>query len=210
MENELTQENDLSELLASLNDDEPSQEVSEEQTNKALDLNEFNEYKNASETRIKELENELKTLKETKEPEEIKEQDSERQSVLKELGLDGLDEKLKYINEFEAKQKQRESQEALALRFAKLESELRKTHPSMDLKALSEIGAKLEGLKDGDLSSWNTLINIINKANNTKKADDLSISVNANKKSEFNEKLKKGEEINDIDLGQELMSLMGD
>ena len=208
MENELTQENDLSELLASLNDDLSQEE--QEQTNKALDLNEFNEYKNASETRIKELENELKTLKETKEPEEIKEQDSERQSVLKELGLDGLDEKLKYINEFEAKQKQRESQEALALRFAKLESELRKTHPSMDLKALSEIGAKLEGLKDGDLSSWNTLINIINKANNTKKADDLSISVNANKKSEFNEKLKKGEEINDIDLGQELMSLMGD
>lgn len=148
---------------------------------------------------------ELEALKNPKK--EPSEQELQREQYLKELGLDGLDEKLKRLEELDKKQKDKEEQDALIAKYAQVESELRKAYPDADLKAMAELATKLNGLGEGNIDSWKTLLNLVRKSNNAKKAEDLSSANNNVRTSDFNDKLKKGE-VSEIDLGKELLSLV--
>lgn len=199
--NELSQDENAN-ALSNEKGEEPSQdEKSQKVDYKAM----FESYKAENDNKLNALMSELEALKNPKK--EPSEQEIQRALYLKELGLDGLDEKLKKLEELDKKQKDKEEQDALIAKYAQVESELRKAYPDADLKAMGELATKLSGLSDGDIESWKTLLNLVNKTNNTKKAEDLSSSNNNTKLSDFNEKLKKGE-VSNIDLGKELMSLI--
>ncbi len=166
----------------------------------------FENYKNENDNKLNALMSELEALKNPKK--EPSEQELQREQYLKELGLDGLDEKLKRLEELDKKQKEKEEQDALIAKYAQVERELRKSYPDADLKAMGELATKLSGLAQGDIESWKTLLNLVSKNNNSKKIDDLSSGANDLRVSNFDERVKKGEEISPIDLGKELMSLM--
>lgn len=198
--NELSQDENAK--LSNEKGEEPSQdEKSQKVDYKAM----FEAYKAENDNKLNALMSELEALKNPKK--EPSEQEIQRALYLKELGLDGLNEKLKRLEELDKKQKDREEQDALIAKYAQVESELRKAYPDADLKAMGELATKLSGLSEGDIESWKTLLNLVNKTNNTKKAEDLSSANNNTKLSDFNEKLKKGE-VSNIDLGKELMSLI--
>ncbi|WP_348518105.1 hypothetical protein [Campylobacter sp. CCS1377] len=165
----------------------------------------YESLKKESEAKYKSLEDELKALKNP--PKEPSEKELQRESYLKELGLSDINEKLKRLDEFEIKQKQREEQDALMSKYANVESELKKAYPDVDLKALSEIAAKLSGLSEANIDSWKTLITIINKGANAKKADEYMSSTKSEVASDFSKKSKEGN-VDNIDLGKELLSLM--
>lgn len=163
----------------------------------------FEAYKSENENKLNALMSELEALKNPK----PREQDLQREQYLKELGLDGLDEKLKRLEELDKKQKDKEEQDALIAKYAQVESELRKAYPDADLKAMAELATKLKGLGEGNIDSWKTLLHLVGKSNNVKKAEDLSSTNNNVRTSDFNDKLKKGT-VNEIDLGKELLSLI--
>lgn len=210
-------ENDvLKDLMNVITDDDKAQEANHdatqvaenEATNDAIAENEgdykamFEAYKNENENKLNALMSELEALKNPK-----KEQNEQREQYLKELGLDGLDEKLKRLEELDKKQKDKEEQDALIAKYAQVESELRKAYPDADLKAMAELATKLKGLGEGNIDSWKTLLHLVGKSNNVKKAEDLSSTNNNVRTSDFNDKLKKGT-VNEIDLGKELLSLI--
>ncbi|TKX30498.1 DUF4460 domain-containing protein [Campylobacter estrildidarum] len=207
-------ENDaLKDLMQAISDDGANEPIKEEGTEPAKERDNepdykamFEAYKSENDNKLNVLMSELEALKNPKK--EPSEQERQRVEYLKELGLDGIDEKLKRLEELDQKQREKEEQEALVAKYAQVESELRKAYPDADLKAMGELATKLSGLANGDLESWKTLLNLVNKSSNTKKADDSTSGSNNIKTSDFNEKLKKGEEISPIDLGKELMSLM--
>lgn len=182
-----------------------------EATNDAIAENEgdykamFEAYKSENDNKINALMSELEALKNPKK--EPSEQNLQREQYLKELGLDGLDEKLKRLEELDKKQKDKEEQDALIAKYAQVESELRKAYPDADLKAMAELATKLKGLGEGNIDSWKTLLHLVGKSNNVKKAEDLSSTNNNVRLSDFNDKLKKGT-VNEIDLGKELLSLI--
>ncbi|HBK2051680.1 TPA: hypothetical protein SBY58_000891 [Campylobacter coli] len=165
----------------------------------------FEAYKSENDNKLNVLMGELEALKNPKK--EPSEQELQREQYLKELGLDGLDEKLKRLEELDKKQKDKEEQDALIAKYAQVESELRKAYPDADLKAMAELATKLNGLGEGNIDSWKTLLNLVGKSNNAKKAEDLSSANNNVRTSDFNDKLKKGE-VSEIDLGKELLSLV--
>ncbi|HDZ5094398.1 TPA: hypothetical protein RTH14_001670 [Campylobacter jejuni] len=193
------------------NSEEPTQEANEDPMQvvenepdydyKAM----FEAYKSENDNKLNALMSELEVLKNPKK--EPSEQDLQREQYLKELGLDGLDEKLKRLEEIDKKQKDKEEQDALIAKYAQVESELRKSYPDADLKAMAELATKLNGLGEGNIDSWKTLLNLVGKSNNAKKAEDLSNMNNNVRTSDFNDKLKKGE-VSEIDLGKELLSLV--
>ncbi|EJP7042201.1 hypothetical protein NY683_001885 [Campylobacter coli] len=180
---------------------EPTQVVDNEPDYKAM----FETYKSENDSKLNALMSELETLKNPKK--EPSEQELQRQQYLKELGLDGLDEKLKRLEELDKKQRDKEEQDALIAKYTQVESELRKAYPDADLKAMAELATKLNGLGEGNIDSWKTLLNLVGKSNNAKKAEDLSSANNNVRTSDFNDKLKKGE-VSEIDLGKELLSLV--
>lgn len=163
----------------------------------------FEAYKSENDNKLNALMSELEALKNPK----PREQDLQREQYLKELGLDGLDEKLKRLEELDKKQKDKEEQDALIAKYAQVESELRKAYPDADLKAMAELATKLKGLGEGNIDSWKTLLHLVGKSNIVKKAEDLSSTNNNVRLSDFNDKLKKGA-VNEIDLGKELLSLI--
>ncbi|ELU0310632.1 hypothetical protein ACV520_000263 [Campylobacter jejuni] len=187
------------------NGDEPTQ-VEDNESMQVANENEpdykamFEAYKSENDNKC-----ELEALKNPKK--EPSEQELQREQYLKELGLDGLDEKLKRLEELDKKQKDKEEQDALIAKYAQVESELRKAYPDADLKAMAELATKLNGLGEGNIDSWKTLLNLVGKSNNAKKAEDLSSANNNVRTSDFNDKLKKGE-VSEIDLGKELLSLV--
>ncbi|ULO00170.1 hypothetical protein [Campylobacter molothri] len=208
-------ENDaLKDLMDAISDDEganepikegsvePDQNAGNEPDYKAM----FETYKNENESKLNALMSELEALKNPKK--EPSEQERQRIEYLKELGLDGIDDKLKKLEELEQKQKEKEEKEALIAKYTQVENELRKSYPDIDLKSMGELASKLSGLANGDLESWKTLLNLVNKTSNIKKADDLIGGGNNIKTSDFDEKIKKGEEVSPIDLGKELMSFI--
>lgn len=71
---------------------------------------------------------------------------------------------------------------------------------------MAELATKLNGLGEGNIDSWKTLLNLVGKSNNAKKAEDLSSANNNVRTSDFNDKLKG--EVSEIDLGKELLSLV--
>lgn len=183
-------------------DNEPTQVANENEPDyKAM----FEAYKSENDNKLNALMGELESLKNPKK--EPSEQELQREQYLKELGLDGLDEKLKRLEELDKKQKDKEEQDALIAKYAQVESELRKAYPDADLKAMAELATKLNGLGEGNIDSWKTLLNLVGKSNNAKKAEDLSSANNNVRTSDFNDKLKKGE-VSEIDLGKELLSLV--
>ncbi|HFN7057810.1 TPA: hypothetical protein ACHGPX_001938, partial [Campylobacter jejuni] len=101
-------------------------------------------YKSENDNKLNALMSELEALKNPKK--EPSEQELQREQYLKELGLDGLDEKLKRLEELDKKQKDKEEQDALIAKYAQVESELRKAYPDADLKAMAELATKLNGL----------------------------------------------------------------
>ncbi|EAJ5194573.1 hypothetical protein RLQ69_001916 [Campylobacter jejuni] len=163
----------------------------------------FEAYKSENDNKLNALMSELEALKNPKK--EPSEQELQREQYLKELGLDGLDEKLKRLEELDKKQKDKEEQDALIAKYAQVESQLRKAYPDADLKAMAELATKLNGLSQGNIDSWKTLLNLVR--NNAKKAEDLSSTNNNVRLSDFNDKLKKGA-VSEIDLGKELLSLV--
>ncbi|EAI7689923.1 hypothetical protein CNT90_05945 [Campylobacter jejuni] len=192
---------------AANNGDEPTQVVDNEST-QVVNENEpdykamFEAYKSENDNKLNALMSELEALKNPKK--EPSEQELQREQYLKELGLD---EKLKRLEELDKKQKDKEEQDALIAKYAQVESELRKAYPDADLKAMAELATKLNGLGEGNIDSWKTLLNLVGKSNNAKKAEDLSSANNNVRTSDFNDKLKKGE-VSEIDLGKELLSLV--
>ncbi|EAJ0057745.1 hypothetical protein CK590_07525 [Campylobacter jejuni] len=210
-------ENDvLKDLMNVITDDDKAQEANHDATQVAenepmhvANENEsdykamFEAYKSENENKLNALMSELEALKNPK----PREQDLQREQYLKELGLDGLDEKLKRLEELDKKQKDKEEQDALIAKYAQVESELRKAYPDADLKAMAELATKLKGLGEGNIDSWKTLLHLVGKSNNVKKAEDLSSTNNNVRPSDFNDKLKKGT-VNEIDLGKELLSLI--
>lgn len=194
---------------AQVMDNDATQVAENEATNDAIAENEgdykamFEAYKSENENKLNALMSELEALKNPK----PREQDLQREQYLKELGLDGLDEKLKRLEELDKKQKDKEEQDALIAKYAQVESELRKAYPDADLKAMAELATKLKGLGEGNIDSWKTLLHLVGKSNNVKKAEDLSSTNNNVRLSDFNDKLKKGT-VNEIDLGKELLSLI--
>ncbi|ENY9532871.1 hypothetical protein ACSGVH_000773 [Campylobacter coli] len=192
------------------NGDEPTQ-VEDNESMQVVNENEpdykamFEAYKSENDNKLNALMSELEALKNPKK--EPSEQELQREQYLKELGLDGLDEKLKRLEELDKKQKDKEEQDALIAKYAQVESELRKAYPDADLKAMAELATKLNGLGEGNIDSWKTLLNLVGKSNNAKKAEDLSSANNNVRTSDFNDKLKKGE-VSEIDLGKELLSLV--
>ncbi|HDZ4294292.1 TPA: hypothetical protein RTB24_001698 [Campylobacter jejuni] len=180
-------------------DNEPMQVTNENEPDyKAM----FEAYKSENDNKLNALMSELEALKNPKK--ESSEQELQREQYLKELGLD---EKLKRLEELDKKQKDKEEQDALIAKYAQVESELRKAYPDADLKAMAELATKLNGLGEGNIDSWKTLLNLVGKSNNAKKAEDLSSANNNVRTSDFNDKLKKGE-VSEIDLGKELLSLV--
>ena len=170
------------------------------------ELKKQNEQKsNENEERFKLIMEELSNLKNPKK--QLSEQELQRSEYLKELGLDGIDEKLKRLEELDKKQQDKEAQDALMAKYTQVESELRKAYPDADLKAMAELATKLSGLSEANIDSWKTLLNLVHKTSNVKKADNLMSENNNIKTSDFNEKLKKGK-VNEIDLGKELLSLV--
>ncbi|ELR6517931.1 hypothetical protein QRV40_002072, partial [Campylobacter coli] len=150
-------------------DNEPMQVANENEPDyKAM----FEAYKSENDNKLNALMSELEALKNPKK--EPSEQELQREQYLKELGLDGLDEKLKRLEELDKKQKDKEEQDALIAKYAQVESELRKAYPDADLKAMAELATKLNGLGEGNIDSWKTLLNLVGKSNNAKKAEDLS------------------------------------
>lgn len=213
-------ENDvLKDLMNVITDDDKAQEANatqvadNEATNEAIADNEsdykamFEAYKSENDNKLNALMSELEALKNPKKEQKPREQDLQREQYLKELGLDGLDEKLKRLEELDKKQKDKEEQDALIAKYAQVESELRKAYPDADLKAMAELATKLKGLGEGNIDSWKTLLHLVGKSNNAKKAEDLSSTNNNVRLSDFNDKLKKGA-LNEIDLGKELLSLI--
>ncbi|EOI4146440.1 hypothetical protein ACMTWA_001976, partial [Campylobacter jejuni] len=93
------------------------------------------------------------------------------------------------LEELDKKQKDKEEQDALIAKYAQVESELRKAYPDADLKAMAELATKLNGLGEGNIDSWKTLLNLVGKSNNAKKAEDLSSANNNVRTSDFNDKL---------------------
>ncbi|ABS43149.1 conserved hypothetical protein [Campylobacter jejuni subsp. doylei 269.97] len=178
---------------------EPTQVADNEGDYKAM----FEAYKSENDNKLNALMSELEALKNPK----PREQNEQREQYLKELGLDGLDEKLKRLEELDKKQKDKEEQDALIAKYAQVESELRKAYPDADLKAMAELATKLKGLGEGNIDSWKTLLHLVGKSNNVKKAEDLSSTNNNVRLSDFNDKLKKGA-VSEIDLGKELLSLI--
>ena len=210
-------ENDVLKDLMNVMTDEGDKEAKGEEGAQVMDnearqvLNEnesdykamFEAYRNENDNKLNALMSELEALKNPK----PREQDLQREQYLKELGLDGLDEKLKRLEELDKKQKDKEEQDALIAKYAQVESELRKAYPDADLKAMAELATKLNGLGEGNIDSWKTLLHLVGKSNNAKKAEDLSSTNNNVRWSDFNDKLKKGA-VNEIDLGKELLSLI--
>ncbi|HEB9423212.1 TPA: hypothetical protein RZK55_001005 [Campylobacter jejuni] len=178
--------------------EEPTQVAENESDYKAM----FEAYKSENDSKLNDLMSELEALKNPKK--EPSEQELQREEYLKELGLD---EKLKRLEELDKKQRDKEEQDALIAKYAQVESELRKAYPDADLKAMAELVTKLNGLGEGNIDSWKTLLNLVGKSNNAKKAEDLSSANNNVRTSDFNDKLKKGE-VSEIDLGKELLSLV--
>lgn len=182
--NAITDEGDTGEVA---NSEEPTQEINQEPTQvvknepdyKAM----FETYKSENDNKLNALMSELEALKNPKK--EPSEQDLQKKQYLKELGLDGLDEKLKRLEELDKKQKDKEEQDALISKYAQVESELRKAYPDADLKAMAELATKLSGLGEGNIDSWKTLLNLVGKSNNAKKAEDLSNTNNNIKSSDF-------------------------
>lgn len=86
----------------------------------------FEAYKSENDSKLNALMSELEALKNPKK--EPSEQELQREQYLKELGLDGLDEKLKRLEELDKKQKDKEEQDALIAKYAQVESELRKAY----------------------------------------------------------------------------------
>lgn len=189
--------------------DNDATQVADNEATQVLNENEgdykamFEAYKSENDNKLNALMSELEALKNPK----PREQDLQREQYLKELGLDGLDEKLKRLEELDKKQKDKEEQDALIAKYAQVESELRKAYPDADLKAMAELATKLNGLSEGNIDSWKTLLHLVGKSNNAKKAEDLSSTNNNVRWSDFNDKLKKGA-VNEIDLGKELLSLV--
>ncbi|EIB8583910.1 hypothetical protein K9M38_001793, partial [Campylobacter coli] len=101
---------------AANNGDEPTQVVDNEST-QVVNENEpdykamFEAYKSENDNKLNALMSELEALKNPKK--EPSEQELQREQYLKELGLDGLDEKLKRLEELDKKQKDKEEQDAL-------------------------------------------------------------------------------------------------
>ncbi|EAH5123645.1 hypothetical protein DYM55_06555 [Campylobacter coli] len=188
------------------NGDEPTQ-VEDNESMQVANENEpdykamFEAYKSENDNKLNALMSELEALKNPKK--EPSEQELQREQYLKELGLDGLDEKLKRLEELDKKQKDKEEQDALIAKYA----QVGKAYPDADLKAMAELATKLNGLGEGNIDSWKTLLNLVGKSNNAKKAEDLSSANNNVRTSDFNDKLKKGE-VSEIDLGKELLSLV--
>lgn len=178
--------------------EEPTQVAENEPDYKAM----FEAYKSENDNKLNALMGELEALKNPKK--EPSEQELQREEYLKELGLD---EKLKRLEELDKKQRDKEEQDVLIAKYAQVESELRKAYPDADLKAMAELATKLNGLGEGNIDSWKTLLNLVGKSNNAKKAEDLSSANNNVRTSDFNDKLKKGE-VSEIDLGKELLSLV--
>ncbi len=97
------------------NGDEPTQVVNENEPDyKAM----FEAYKSENDNKLNALMSELEALKNPKK--EPSEQELQREQYLKELGLDGLDEKLKRLEELDKKQKDKEEQDALIAKYAQV------------------------------------------------------------------------------------------
>ncbi|GAA7233848.1 hypothetical protein HpCK35_21600 [Helicobacter pylori] len=108
----------------------------------------FEAYRNENDNKLNALMSELEALKNPK-----KEQNLQREQYLKELGLDGLDEKLKRLEELDKKQKDKEEQDALIAKYAQVESELRKAYP--------EMGSFLEDVLKADKDASISFLNMI-------------------------------------------------
>ncbi|SUW99757.1 Uncharacterised protein [Campylobacter jejuni subsp. doylei] len=157
-------ENDvLKDLMNVMTDDDTGQEAKGEEPAQVMDneatqvLNEnesdykamFEAYKNENDNKLNALMSELEALKNPK----PREQDLQREQYLKELGLDGLDEKLKRLEELDKKQKDKEEQDALIAKYAQVESELRKAYP--------EMGSFLEDVLKADKDASISFLNMI-------------------------------------------------
>ncbi|WP_052768361.1 hypothetical protein [Campylobacter lari] len=212
MMNEQMNENDaLNELLNSLNDNEETTQNKEEE--QEVEQVEQDEQNNQDLSKLlKEQANEIKTLKESlallNNKNKPSKEEEERKEYLKQLGLGGIDERLKKLDELEAKAKQKDEEESLRAKYMEVERTIRKEYPNADLKTMGELANKLGGLASGDLQSWRTLLAMVYKKDISKKADEsLPRSNYAGGESDFNSKIKKGDDISNIDLGKELLSL---
>lgn len=209
MMNEQMNENDaLNELLNSLNDNEETTQNKEEEQEVEQDKQNNQDLSKL----LKEQANEIKTLKESlallNNKNKPSKEEEERKEYLKQLGLDGIDERLKKLDELEAKAKQKDEEESLRAKYMEIERTIRKEYPNADLKTMGELANKLGGLASGDLQSWRTLLAMVYKKDIGKKADEsLPRSNYAGGESDFNSKIKKGDDISNIDLGKELLSL---
>ena len=114
-----TNNKDSAQVVENEPTNEPTQVVDNEPDYKAM----FETYKSENDSKLNALMSELETLKNPKK--EPSEQELQRQQYLKELGLDGLDEKLKRLEELDKKQRDKEEQDALIAKYAQVESELR-------------------------------------------------------------------------------------
>lgn len=134
-------------------DNEPTQ-VADNDATQVANENEsdykamFEAYRNENDNKLNALMSELEALKNPK-----KEQNLQREQYLKELGLDGLDEKLKRLEELDKKQKDKEEQDALIAKYAQVESELRKAYP--------EMGSFLEDVLKADKDASISFLNMI-------------------------------------------------
>lgn len=178
---------------AANNGDEPTQVVDNEST-QVVNENEpdykamFEAYKSENDNKLNALMSELEALKNPKKSQVNK---NYKRAVFKRIRTWWTWWEIKRLEELDKKQKDKEEQDALIAKYAQVESELRKAYPDADLKAMAELATKLNGLGEGNIDSWKTLLNLVGKSNNAKKAEDLSSANNNVRTSDFNDKLKK-------------------
>lgn len=168
---------------------------------------EFESYKAEQESVINALRAELEALKNAKnENKEQSEEQKNREQILKELGLGGIDEKLALIEKFNQEQQERENQAQIINTFNDLEAELKKDYPNADFMALGKLGGSLVGLANGDKEAWKTLARLVNKQGLNRADDNLKGNSSFNANDTFS-KLQKGEKTADYEIGKALLAL---
>lgn len=133
-------------------------------------------------------------------------EDGKVEAVLEKLGLK---DKIAKIDELEKNANEAKAEKELSQKYALVEAELKKLNPDIDLKALGELGAKLEGLKDGDLQSWKVLMRLLGgKKQNTPDTHKGGSNGTSGGREDFEKKLKDGS-VDNVSLGAELLRLSG-
>lgn len=204
---------DLINNILSMSDEstQESESTQDDKADNAPDVKELlKQNDEAWQSKFNDLQEKFSTLNEklsSKDKESAEPQNKEREQLLKQLGLEDIDERLKELDELKQQSMQAQDLEALRERYAKSQAEIMRAYPDIDLKAVSKVADKLAGLSDGDVSSWKFLITLIRGKANTPDTNIKSSSSSMGA-SEFKNKLQKGE-LSDIDIGKELLSLTG-